>query len=658
MNDLFKKIAKINDILLNESDLSSALNLLLKELGSASTVDRAYVFKNKIVDGDLRMFYSYEWCNANIKSFIKDPSASNFSYKDFRGMLETFLDHTHILGLTKDANNQLLKAVLEIQEIKSYLFVPIYSQNILWGWMGYDNCSTEYKWREEEVEVLKSVAKNIGLRIIREEHEKEKSKLIERFELTVKASQQGLWEWDILNNSMVFSENYMKMLGYTHYEFEHSYEAWATLLHPEDKTPKENYLNKYLKKQVQDYNIVFRMKHKSGYYKWIKSSGIGKWNDKNEAIYLIGTHIDISETKFKQEIIEAQKNEYDLLVNNLNEVVFKLDSDLNVLFINKSITETLGYQQEECLNKSIMTMIKSNYWNQIEELLSDSNIYNEQRLKIEIEVLHKNNTSRWFYISIRKIHTSNEKFFLGSLTDINDKKTSLLKEKELTDLKKNFIALTSHQFRTPLTIIQSNIEILELKNEREKYNKDFYKNTETIKKQIGRLTDMMNNILLIESSNSSQIRYKLEEVDLVYFIQNIIIVYFSNEKDGRKIELKIEANKLKVKIDDNLITQVFINIISNAFKYSRGFENPQLIIKKAGNNAEISVVDNGIGIPEESMQNIFRPFYRAKNSLKHEGTGLGLLVAKQFVELQNGNIKIESVVNIGTKVTISLPTAA
>ena len=154
MNDLFKKIAKINDILLNESDLSSALNLLLKELGSASTVDRAYVFKNKIVDGDLRMFYSYEWCNANIKSFIKDPSASNFSYKDFRGMLETFLDHTHILGLTKDANNQLLKAVLEIQEIKSYLFVPIYSQNILWGWMGYDNCSTEYKWREEEVEIL------------------------------------------------------------------------------------------------------------------------------------------------------------------------------------------------------------------------------------------------------------------------------------------------------------------------------------------------------------------------------------------------------------------------------------------------------------------------------------------------------------------------
>jgi signal transduction histidine kinase len=130
-----------------------------------------------------------------------------------------------------------------------------------------------------------------------------------------------------------------------------------------------------------------------------------------------------------------------------------------------------------------MTLIKNNYWNQIEELLSDSNIHNEQRLKIEVEVLHKNNIYKWFYISIKKIRTSNEKFFLGSLTDINDRKTALLKEKELNDLKKNFIALTSHQFRTPLTIIQSNIEILELKVQKEKNKKDFYKNTETIKKK-------------------------------------------------------------------------------------------------------------------------------------------------------------------------------
>jgi PAS domain S-box-containing protein len=483
MNDLFKKVAKINDILLNESDLTSAFNLLLNILGTNSSVDRAYVFKNKQVNEELRMFYSYEWCSTNITPFIKDPIASNFSYKFFPGILETFLEDKHMFGLTKNSNDQLFKNVLEQQGIKSYLFVPIYSKIFLWGWMGYDNCSTEYDWTEEEIDVLKSVAKNIGLRIIRDEHEKEKNKIIERFELTVNASQQGLWEWDIVNNSMQFSENYMKMLGYTHYEFNHSYETWANLLHPEDKIPKVNYLNKYLKKQVQDYNIEFRMKHKSGYYKWIKSSGVAKWNDKDEAIYLIGTHIDISDIKFKQETIEAQKNEYGILVNNLNEVVFKLDSVFNILFINKSITETLGYQQEECVNKSIMTLIKNNYWNQIEELLSDSNIHNEQRLKIEVEVLHKNNIYKWFYISIKKIRTSNEKFFLGSLTDINDRKTALLKEKELNDLKKNFIALTSHQFRTPLTIIQSNIEILELKVQKEKNKKDFYKNTETIKKK-------------------------------------------------------------------------------------------------------------------------------------------------------------------------------
>ncbi|MEI6264774.1 MAG: PAS domain-containing protein [Sphingobacteriia bacterium] len=655
MNDLLKKIAKINSILLNESELSSAINQLLRELGTGSSVDRAYVFKNKEVNGELRLFYSYEWCNNNITPYINEPNLSNLSYKDFPGLLETFLEDRHLYGLVKDSNNPFFREVMELQGIISYLFVPIYSKDFLWGWMGYDNCSTEYHWTEEEADALHSVAKNIGLRIIRDEQEREKRKLLERFELTVDASQQGLWEWNILNNSIEFSANYMKMLGYTHHEYEHTYEFWATRLHPEDRIKKETYLKKYLSRQVKDYNLEFRMKHKNGYYKWIKSSGIAKWNEKNEAIYLIGTHIDISEIKYKQEIIEAQKNEYDFLVNNLNEVVFRLDEYYNILFINKAIRKTLGYQQEECLNFSIKRFIKNKYWNEIERILSYPNNLEEQSVNIELEVMHKNKSFRWADISIKKIQTKEGQFFLGSLIDIDDKKKALIKEKELYDLKKNFIAVTSHQFRTPLTIIQSNIEILELKIEKEEYTKDFYKNTETIKKQIGRLTDMMNNMLLIESSKFNQIGYKLEEIELLEFIQNIISVYFSNEKDGRIIELLVQANNLKIKIDDTLFTQILINIISNAFKYSRGFENPQLIIKKDDNNAQILIKDSGIGIPEEDMKNIFTSFYRAKNSLRHEGTGLGLLVAKQFVELLNGNIKIESVLNVETKVILSFP---
>ena len=655
MKDLLKKIAKINSILLNESELPTAINLLLSELGTGSSVDRAYVFKNKEVNGELRLFYSYEWCNNNISPYINEPSLSNLSYKDFPGLLETFLEDKHLFGLVKNAENQLFKDVMELQGIISYLFVPIYSKDFLWGWMGYDNCSTEYHWTEEEADVLHSVAKNIGLRIIRDEQEREKRKLLERFELTVDASQQGLWEWDILNNSIKFSANYMKMLGYTHHEFEHTYESWATRLHPEDRIKKETYLNKYLSRQVKDYNLEFRMKHKNGYYKWIKSSGIAKWNEKNEAIYLIGTHIDISEIKYKQEIIEAQKNEYDILVNNLNEVVFRLDSLFNIIFINKSITETLGYQQEEILNKTIKSIIKNNYWDQIEDLLSDSNIKNEQRVKIEVEILHKNNIYRWFDISIKKIHTLNEKFFLGSLTDINDKKTALIKEKELTDLKKNFITLSSHQFRTPLTIIQSNIEILEFKYQKENCSTNFKKNTEIIKKQIGRLTDMMNNILLIESSNFNTMSYKFEKIELNNFILNTIQTYFNNEKDGRKIELQFKVKNIEINVDENLFTQVLINVISNALKYSRGSENPHLIITKVKNEVHISIKDFGIGIPKEDMKNIFKSFYRASNAIKHEGTGLGLLVVKQFIEILKGKITIESKLNVGTNVLISFP---
>ncbi len=365
MKDFLKKIAKISSILINESELEDAINLLLNELGTSSSVDRTYIFKNKEVDGDLRLFYSYEWCGNNITPYLNNPSLSNLSYQDFPGLLEAFIEDKYLFGLVKESNNELFKQVMELQGIITYLFVPIYAKDVFWGWMGYDNCSTEYQWTEEEADVLKTVAKNIGLRIIRDEHEKEKTKLIERFELTVDASQQGLWEWDITNNSFLFSENYMKMLGYTHYEFEHNYDFWSTRLHPDDRILKEQYLEKYLTKQSQDYSIEFRMKHKNGTYIWIKSSGVAKWNDKNEAIYLIGSHIEISEIKFHQEEILSQKNEYDLLVNNLNEVVFRLDESYNILFINKAITKLLGYHKEECLNISLNYFIENKYLDKV-----------------------------------------------------------------------------------------------------------------------------------------------------------------------------------------------------------------------------------------------------------------------------------------------------
>ena len=100
---------------------------------------------------------------------------------------------------------------------------------------------------------------------------------------------------------------------------------------------------------------------------------------------------------------------------------------------------------------------------------------------------------------------------------------------------------------------------------------------------------------------------------------------------------------------------VITNIISNAFKYSKGCPNPELTISYEENNAIISIKDFGIGIPEDEMEKVFHSFYRASNTVTYQGSGLGLSVAKQFMELHNGKIFLFSKLGEGTEVQLILP---
>jgi signal transduction histidine kinase len=101
---------------------------------------------------------------------------------------------------------------------------------------------------------------------------------------------------------------------------------------------------------------------------------------------------------------------------------------------------------------------------------------------------------------------------------------------------------------------------------------------------------------------------------------------------------------------------VLTNIISNSFKYSKGSSNPQLSLHYQDNHAYITIVDFGIGIPEEEIEKVFHSFYRASNTITYQGSGLGLSVAKQFMELHGGKISLKSELNKGTEVTLCLPT--
>ena len=223
-------------------------------------------------------------------------------------------------------------------------------------------------------------------------------------------------------------------------------------------------------------------------------------------------------------------------------------------------------------------------------------------------------------------------------------KASLGREKELGLLKSSFVTTASHQFRTPLAVIQSNTQLLEMFNktgekiEPEKYEKVTVRITEAIAK----MTVLMDDVLVLGKLTSGIIQCDPQELDLVEFCKKLIKEFNSIQIDGRILEFQLFGDPYTVNLDPRLLTHTLSNLISNAFKYSEGKKNPELTIHFKPKELLVSIKDYGIGIPEAELSKLFQPFFRANNVIDIKGTGLGLSIAKEYIEINKGQIAVKS----------------
>ena len=660
MLNLLTGISNANSVLLKDVDIESILQKVVGELGAASQVDRCYIFTNRIDDdGVLKLYYTQEWCNEGIEIQLGNPDLSGIDYDILPGLYDSLSNQLPFYGLVKDSKNQLFIDIMQSQDILAYLFTPIFCEGEFWGWIGYDDCTQERVWKQEEVEALYAVAKNIGIRLLREKSELRFKQAQNRFNLSVLGSQQGMWEWDFTTDSLEYSKSFMEMIGFEHHEFKHSYANWKSRVHPNDIDNVEADLKAYLKKEVSNYTTEFRLKHKNGNYVYIRGSGAAQWDEDGNPLYMAGSHLDISKLKMQQYALEEQRNEFDYLINNLAEVVFRLNSDYEFTFLNEFWEPISGYSKVDSLNKKIFSYLDSK---DIELLKQNFNALKNNlidTLTVDVRLIQINGLVRWIQIIATKFRStsSGNSAIAGSIIDIHNRKEAEGKEKELTEMKSNFVAMASHQFRTPLTIIYTNMELIEsyaTKLDLNISNKITSLSTR-IKGEIDRISDLMNNILLFGRYNANELVLNSKPIVLSSLVNQVTNTYFDSQPDGRHLVIKGNEVKKMVNLDEVLFTYILTNILSNAFKYSVGAQNPELEINFKKTEVELTIKDFGIGIPEEDKSKLFSSFYRASNTETIQGSGLGLIVAKQFIELHNGKIEIYSKLNKGTVVTLILP---
>jgi len=231
---------------------------------------------------------------------------------------------------------------------------------------------------------------------------------------------------------------------------------------------------------------------------------------------------------------------------------------------------------------------------------------------------------------------------------------ALGREKELSQLKSNFVSMVSHEFRTPLGIIMSSAEILDdyidqLEPEERGHH------LRSIARNSKRMAEMMEEVLVLGRLDAGRMDFKPAAVEVATFFERVVEEIRSATENRCPIRLQAGAMPSDALADERLLRHVFLNLLTNAVKYSEPGQPVEFSMEREGTDAIFRIADHGIGIPETDLPWLFKAFHRGRNVGQRPGTGLGLVIVKRCVELHGGRIQIESRAGQGTLVTVRLP---
>ena len=285
-----------------------------------------------------------------------------------------------------------------------------------------------------------------------------------------------------------------------------------------------------------------------------------------------------------------------------------------------------------------------------------------------IEVLARIETHLRLCLLQKKLQEQNEQLQSSALV----LSRSLEQERKLSQMKSDFISVVSHEFRTPLTTIQSASELLEYY---EWTKEEQVEQLHQIQSEVKHMTDLMEDVLFLSRANANKAKLNITKFDLADFCKRLLVQIkktfaenytlhsflhiLPNEIAIQNFHIENELPIVSVNMDEKLLRQIITNLITNAIKYSH--QNTTIEFKVtvdfrvSSPNVSFVISDRGIGIPEEDLEHLFSAFHRGKNVGILPGTGLGLSIVKNCIDIHNGTIAVNSKLNVGTEFTVTLP---
>ena len=506
----------------------------------------------------------------------------------------------------------------------------------------------------------------------------------ERFIYANKASFDVIWERNLSTNELFIGPNYTSVFGHEIESDEIEKIKFSNLVHPEDRKAVYESLDTAIAGTSENWFSEYRYLKKDGNYAFVRDRAIIIRDSNDKAQKIIGAMLDITKkkeiikknelvlfeiNKNKKNELEAAKNQYKILAENTVDLVFLHHLNGDFIYVSPSIKKQLGYHPEDLIGKCPLDFIHPEDAEKFKKNWADF-IYDKLNDKLNDKpVIHRFRNSKGDYLwletkgNVVKVD-GKPNSFQSSTRNISERiaaeaKTNdtLIKERELNELRTNLVSTISHEFRTPMTTIRTSAEMIAmyLENQNLKYAPQLQKRIDTIVDEIDRILELMNTVLTISKNDAGKTTFSPIKVDLKSICMDVIDKSFSNQRDGRMVKITENTRDFYILADKNLIEYALFNVLNNAFKYSVGQDDIQLNLFEIHETAVIEITDFGIGIPTQDQSKLFNTFYRASNSHGIQGTGLGLYIVKTFVEKNYGSVSLKSRVGFGTTVRLQFP---
>lgn len=493
--------------------------------------------------------------------------------------------------------------------------------------------------------------------------------------LIIKGKIQGVLCILIDNTSKAMSENKIIELNSKYIRFLESIGDGIIVLQNNKKT----YVNKACINMLKDklYDIDFNLYDKKSkvedlfevdekkiyvemeFYEYTK-------NKEDKTIVIIR---DISSRKNAQKILKNNQKSYSEFIDNLPDGICLISEDLKINYANKSLLQMLEVDSlSEIYNLDIKYFINlsKEEENLFDIKIKKVNIENKYMFLLEYELMTYNKNKIQVEINAIPFY-DDEAHIMLIIKDLTYKKISEMAEKEILDrfkadkIKTEFFANMSHELKTPLNVISSSNQLLEYnyKNSKVKdYNDNIKYHINLVRQSSYRIQRLIGNIIDLTKMESGFYNIKLSKHNVVNVIEDLFmkIEKYSSKKDI-SIIFDTDNEEIYTYIDRVEIERVMLNLLSNCIKFTPNGGEIRVNMYDKENEFKVVVEDNGVGIPENKIDLIFEEFGQVDKTLSRnsEGSGIGLSIVKNLIELHDGNIKVKSKENKGTQFIITIP---